>query len=321
MSRLSNQIYANVYARLAAKRRGLFGAAVLRVGFSIVVLTNYLWHFAMRDALWGPRGQVDIGTYQHLSGGTWFGIFALSGDERFATALLLISALSSVIYGLGIAPRVTCWPFLFTTYVTLDRTPFASDAGQNLILLIQSILCFMDTSAYFCLLKIKAPFKLPTSLEVIQTIVHNAGRFLIAWQVCMIYFWAAFWKLGGDSWRDGTAMFYVLEIERFQIFPWLSNIIAQNSVLVAILTYITIVFQMGFPFLMWDQRVKPYMVAFGVSLHLGIATLLGLVSFSAIMMLADLSILSDEQFEKIHVFFSRFFMGMGPKHHSVAPGD
>ena len=56
---------------------------------------------------------------------------------------------------------------------------------------------------------------------------------------------------------------------------------------------------MGFPFLMWNQAIKPYLIAIGVILRASIAVFLGLLSFSTIMILADLSLLSDEQFSKI----------------------
>jgi hypothetical protein len=299
MSQTSSKALEAAFLRYAGQRRGLVGSALLRVGLSAVILLGYIWHIGLRDALWGPRGQLGLEDYIRATRGDSFALFTLSAAGWYSTAILITAIFAAIAYGLGIAPRITCWLFTLTTWATFGRVPFASDAGQTLVNLIAFLLCFMDTSRYFCLLRFQPRIRIPVILRAAENMLHNSGRFLIAWQICMVYLWAAFWKLGGSEWRDGTAMYYVLQIERFQPFPWLSNAIASSGLAVASLTYFTLFFQMSFPFLMWNQRVKPYIVFLGVLLHVGIAVVMGLVSFSAIMILADLSLLSDSQFASL----------------------
>lgn len=246
----------------------------------------------------GSAGQVDYITYRKLAHGDIFALFAISGQPAFASGLLLLAMVSAILFGIGVVPRITGWLFLLTTFATLDRTPAANDAGQTLLLLLLFILCFMDTSRALCAFTV-SPFKQSWAIEALGNTLHNAGRFLIAWQICMVYFWAAFWKIAGEEWRNGTALSYILHIERFQVVPSLSIAVAGNALAVAFLTYFTLIFQMGFPFLMWNQRVKPYVIAIGITLHIGIAVFLGLVSFSAVMIVADISLLSDQQFARV----------------------
>lgn len=282
---------------LYSRPKGFIGPAVLRVGLAAVMLVHYLWHFGERDLIWGPRGQLGFHEYATTTPGGIFALYSLSGSPLYSTSLVIASVVIAAAFGLGVLPRVTCWLFAITTYASVARDPLATDAGQSLAYLLAFLLCIVDTSRYLAPLARRRQAELGSLARAIVGMLHNSGRFLIAWQICMVYFWAAFWKLGGDEWRDGTALGSILGLERFQPFPWISHALATNAILTAVLTYFTVAFQMGFPFLMWNQRIKPYLITVAVTLHLGIAFLLGLISFSAIMIAGDLSLLSDQQFE------------------------
>jgi hypothetical protein len=292
-------VFPRLVSTFASERRGLVGCALLRVGFSAIELTNYLYHYSLRRALWGPAGLLDWPEYVHTGHVGWLDLYAFSSTESFSAAVFVISVVVALLYGLGVLPGVTCWLFAVTTYANVHRNPLATDAGENMIVLLSWLLCFTDSSAYFCLFRIRPRKPLWGSFTSVVNMLHNAARFLIAWQICMTYFWAAFWKLGGDDWRNGTVMYTILHIQRFEPFPALSNALAANSVIVALLTYSTLAVQMSFPFLMWNQRVKPYIVFLGVAIHAGIAFVMGLVSFSLTMIFADLSLLSDQQIHRL----------------------
>ncbi|MDQ2864770.1 MAG: hypothetical protein M3R51_00945, partial [Candidatus Eremiobacteraeota bacterium] len=174
------------------------------------------------------------------------------------------------------------------------------DAGQSVLLLLAFLICFMDTTLWATLITITPRFVLRPNFQFLVNALHNVCRFLIFWQICMIYVWAVFWKLSGSAWRDGTAMSYVLHIERFQVHAALSNLIAGNGLAAAVLTYGILIFQSAFPICMWIRAMKPIIVLIGIALHVGIGVMLGLVSFSYVMIIADLSLLSDEQFSRFY---------------------
>lgn len=288
-------MFERFVSQYVLRRNGLIGAAFLRVILSTIAAINDAWHIGTRQALWGPNGQIDFATYAHSSVGNVFALYRYNSSQGFDDILLFGSLAIAVLYGIGFLPRVTCWFFAITAYAALQRNFQATDAGQTLLVLTAFLLCFMDTSRYFSLFRTRRLHSPDALATLIGNLLHNAGRFLIAWQVCMIYYWASFYKLGGSDWRTGSAMYYVLHLERFAWFPGLSNLLSENGVLIALVTYATLAFQGGFPFLMWNQRVKPYLVAGAFMLHTGIAVLMGLMSFSATMIAVDSSILSDEQ--------------------------
>lgn len=296
MSQQSEINVASLVVNYAGARRGLWGASILRVGFSVVALTNYLWHIGIWAALWSPRAELGLDLYRRLA--IWnFAPYAWNSAGWYSAALYLISIAAAILFGIGVLPRMTGWVFLVTCYASYARTDLASDAGQQLMILLLFLLCFMDTTAHLRFVSRRAA-NWSSEAHVIATMLHNSGRFLIVWQMCMVYFWAALWKLGGADWRHGTAMYYVLHMERFVVWPWFSNALSLSPLLVALMTYATLAIQLAFPFLIWNERLKPYITALMIGVHIGIAFTMGLVSFSAVMILADVSILTDEQLER-----------------------
>lgn len=282
--------------RLMRRRHGRSALAFLRAAMGFVMVCFYLWNAPLRNALWGAHGVLPYGDYIATTRADPLQLYRYSPAHSFTEALFWISLAVALLYAFGVTPRLLAVPFAVTAYATISRNWPATDAGLNLLILLSFLLCLCDTSARFSVVTIRPWRSLARAVRPIANVAHNCGRFLISWQVCMVYFWAAFYKLGGQNWRDGTALYYVLHVQHFAVFPVVSNFLAGNSLLVALATYGTVVFQMGFPFLMWDERAKPFLISGAVALHTGIAILMGLMLFSATMIAADISLLSDRQF-------------------------
>jgi hypothetical protein len=73
---------------------------------------------------------------------------------------------------------------------------------------------------------------------------------------------------------------------------------------------------------MWNVRLKPYLVAIAICLHLGIAVLMGLISFSATMIACDLAVLADGQLLAVKDFCSPLFHRIsGPAERKLSLND
>ncbi len=44
-------------------------------------------------------------------------------------------------------------------------------------------------------------------------IVHNLGLLAIVTQLCIVYMTAGLMKVQGEMWRDGTALYYILQVD------------------------------------------------------------------------------------------------------------
>lgn len=126
-----------------------------------------------------------------------------------------------------------------------------------------------------------------TLLDVVANLAHNATLVVIMAEVCLIYATAGWYKIQGSRWQDGTALYYPLKLDYFTPWPWLSDILASNGVMVMLITYGTVAVQVAFPFALFNRRVKNVLLVAMMCEHAGIALLLGLPFFSMAMIAAD----------------------------------
>lgn len=121
--------------------------------------------------------------------------------------------------------------------------------------------------------------------------LHQMAFAGIRIQVCLVYFLAGWFKLTDPAWLSGDALYRIFQI------PEYSNgfLMALPYGVCLVLTYITIVYQLLFPVLIWLRPLKLYVLAFGIIQHLLIAFAMGLFSFGVIMILCYLLFLKYDR--------------------------
>jgi hypothetical protein len=132
-----------------------------------------------------------------------------------------------------------------------------------------------------------APGEPRTVLDIMANIVHNGAMLVIAAEVCLIYSTAGWYKIQGGRWQDGTALYYPLHLDDFTPWPTLSHALAGNDVMVMVITYVTVMVQVAFPFTVFNRRVKNVLLVMMMLEHASIAVVLGLPFFSLAMIAAD----------------------------------
>lgn len=110
---------------------------------------------------------------------------------------------------------------------------------------------------------------------------------LIRIQMSAIYFHSAVGKVPVEEWANGTAIYYWLTDPWFGMPPWIEPALAPlltSGVVVTVLSWGTILLEFFlFAGLVMDKRGWPYLLTCGIALHVGIAVLQGLPSFSLAM--------------------------------------
>jgi vitamin K-dependent gamma-carboxylase-like protein len=283
--------------RLVSHPHRTYAAAVLRIGFGTITFLLYAMHFRQRLFLWGPNGQLDGIYYQALSGRYPLALYSWSNSIAWTDFLYIAGMIVSVLFALGIVPRLTSILFYVTTAALYDRNSISLDGGNNVLILLALYLCFADTGKHFALktVRIRALRRFYPILLRPLNVLHNAAMATIVLQIAMVYFWSGFAKIMGHKWQDGTAIYYIMRVNEFSL-PGLSHFIYENALLVTFLTYSTIVFQISFPFMMWYSRLKLPLFIAAIGFHTGVATFMGLTAFSASLIVADIAIFSDAAF-------------------------
>jgi hypothetical protein len=107
-------------------------------------------------------------------------------------------------------------------------------------------------------------------------------------QMAALFFYSAISKLGREEWLNGSALWVVFTMEEYYSSAIL-NVLASHFWLANLATYGTILIELAFPFLIWQQRTRPYLLAAALFLHAQFAVLMGLLYFSFVMMMGHMS--------------------------------
>ena len=134
-------------------------------------------------------------------------------------------------------------------------------------------------------------------------VLSNFVTRMIQIHFCIIYFAAATSKLQGSSWWNGTALWGVLANYSFNpmhisAYTSLLVFLTKHKVLWEIIMTIgcvyTIVLESSFPFLVWNRKLKWFMICGSIMLHTGIGLLMGLTTFSLCMITLVLAFVPPE---------------------------
>ena len=92
-------------------------------------------------------------------------------------------------------------------------------------------------------------------------------------------------KVGGETWRDGTAVSYALRIENLQRFP-LPTSLTTSEIVSNLLTFGTLALELSLGLLVWNRNFGRGCLLAGVSLHLGIdyAIRVGFFSYAVLVL-------------------------------------
>ena len=85
--------------------------------------------------------------------------------------------------------------------------------------------------------------------------------------MCVIYFFAGLDKFMGQVWRDGTAVWWAVANLEYQSLDmtWL----AAWPSLVAVMTYVTVFWEISYPALIWPRLSRPVVLLLAVVVHVG----------------------------------------------------
>jgi hypothetical protein len=88
-------------------------------------------------------------------------------------------------------------------------------------------------------------------------------------QFTIVYLAAVWGKVRGTTWNDGTAVSYALRIGDYVRLP-VPTFITTNLFISNVLTIGTVAIELALAVLVWNRKLRPWVLLLGVSLHLGI---------------------------------------------------
>lgn len=164
--------------------------------------------------------------------------------------------------------------------------------------------CFIQLSHRFSIHE--PPASRHPTLAAVRAVLHNMGVLAVVAQLCVVYSVSGLTKVQGETWRNGTALYYALKSAEFS-FPPLSDWIYRSDAVLTLICYMTVLFLVGFPFLvLLNPLTRRLAIFMGISFHLGIGVVMGLSSFATYMIAAELILVSDSEYTVLVAWFKRW---------------
>lgn len=245
--------------------------------------------FSATDTIFAPVLGRDLAPY--CSGIDAISVFCLVPREQLALVQWICVGVLLLVAS-GWRPRWTAlphWWIAFSVFNSISISDGGDQTAAVLTLLLVPV-CLADPRRWHWQGSndaAKAPAGKVAPWRVSIAIVPLV---VIKIQVAVIYFQASIAKLGQTEWVEGTSMYYWLIDPAFGPPDWLRPLVmaAVDTPLVLLaLTWLPLVIEFALALsLLLPQPVRWALLPFGAGLHLSIALMMGLWSFSLVMVAA-----------------------------------
>lgn len=274
---------SSVFEWLHGRARQRSGVRAFQLCIGLALLVRSATEAPFAAWLWGPEGLGQGSSAVMLGSAAWL----VDWVYRSSLAVHLVVAMQAfagLLLVTGRATRLGAALGLAALSVLEWRTMEINDGGDNLCRLALGYML------------LTVPARRPVEGGSTRAYVHNLGVVLLVAQVLILYLTAGLSKAMGEVWTNGTALYVISQVEEFSL-PGLRAAFTIPIVTVGA-SYATLLWQVTFPIGVFS-RFKLAYVAIGLFFHLGIAVFMGLVSFSLVMLGAELLLVDDDEYAAI----------------------
>lgn len=276
--------------------------AALRIGLGVAALVYYLSNYSEREYLFGPYAVWPWSQFlTDVSDLNTFNLYALGRSEFLFELLYHLGMVVALLFMLGWHSRVLTivhWAFMWSLY---GRNPALLDGGDNLNYIVLIFMFVTNSGARWSLDARRRARRQSadtlseqhdTLFRKLTNLLHNAGVLAILLQACVMYFAAGLYKVQGEMWTNGTALYYIMRVPEFTL-PGVSELIFTNKYLVYALTYGSMLLLAFFPLLVLNRYTRIPATLAIMGFHFGTAVMMGLTGFALVAMSVDMMFIPD----------------------------
>jgi Vitamin K-dependent gamma-carboxylase len=134
--------------------------------------------------------------------------------------------------------------------------------------------------------------KKPSEPRPKEFVTANLAIRLLQIHLCIVYLYSGIEKMKGERWWDGSAVWEAVASFQYQSLDmtWL----AQTPFLIAFMTHLTVFWEAFYPALIWPKATRWFTLTCAVLIHGGIGLAMGMPTFGAAMIFANLCFLSPQ---------------------------
>jgi hypothetical protein len=214
-------------------------------------------------------------------------------DPTSVRLFLAATAVAAVAFTFGWRTR-TASVLVYLGVLSMHHRMMVAASGADILLVC--------TLFYMVLSPCGAAYSLDARREarrrgtIAEPLIVPWAQRLIQFQVCILYFMTAVLKCNGSTWPGGTAIYYVMHNPDFS--RWTLGL-AESPVVLNVLTHAALLIEFGLAFLLWFKAARPYAIAVGVALHVGIFVGVNIPLFEELMVASYLTFLTRSEFDTL----------------------
>ena len=259
-------------------------------------MKKYLFLYFQKEIIFSNQSFIYHNTDSLLN---FLGVNAFILRENVSIILISIIILS-ILFLFGIGRYITVF-FLFMLIEIIQRiNGYILNGGDNLLKFILLYLCFVNCYEYFTYSQRK---NLSSNLS---NFFSNLGVLSIKIHLCLIYFISAIFKLNANVWFRGIATYYILNLNRFKGSEF-NEYLSKNYIFVTLSTYVTLFWELTFPFLVWSKKLKIPILIIGFFIHIGIYYFMMIHDFEILFLFTYIIFFNDEELNYIFQKITKIF--------------
>ncbi len=290
----------SAYTRAGPFDRFLFHACdprvcvVLRL-FVATILLIYLTIWWFDASLWfSDAGVLRNETAKQLDWTTrWSILFWLPSNALIVKTLLSVLSASCLMLWLGICSRTQA-AILYVGLTSFQhRNLLICDGEDTVLRWLLFAMIFMPLDYCFALRRTG-----PVKAERRPLTDDRAGAWalrIVQLELTAIYLSTAWCKWQGETWRDGTALYYVSIMDDVFGRFWVPEFVFTTYWIVQTCTWAVLVGETILPFGLWIRPLRKPMILLGILLHLAIEYSMHLFLFEWIMLAGLLTFVRPEE--------------------------
>ncbi|MBC7632389.1 HTTM domain-containing protein [Aeromicrobium sp.] len=267
------------------RKHALRGAAACRIATGLSVLGLLLSNLSSRDlwvgqaSIWAEPARV-ISRFPELAL-----LKGVSGD--ILTLVYVVTMLAALAFVGGWHTKAANVITFVGFIAIVGQNPVVGAQSDNLVRLTLLWMLMMRTAEHWSLdcrrrahtteddreSRAREDDVLPVWLS---TGLHNIGLFSLATQAILTYMAGGLDKISQSEWRHGTALYYTMQLPEYRPFPGLSDLLSQNRVVLASLTYAVLLVQLFFGPLLLNPVTRRLVLALAVAVSVFFAVVFAL---------------------------------------------
>ncbi len=268
---------------------------IYRIAISLVAFLSILGKFPVRDVFYGGDAIISYDTIsKQFPEPFWFYFRWMPEGDPLLAAYFLLTLFCIFCLMIGFKTKI----FSVATAVLMisfsNRNMYIDNHGDNLLRISFFFLMFADAGAAFSVDRWWNKKKRIEGTEYRS--VSPWPQRLLQLQLCYLYFETA-WTKSGDSWNDGTAIYYALnylELRRFDFTFLFGNLWTIKAA-----TWATLFVEYSGATLIWIRKLRYPVVVALIGLHLGINLSMQFPVFQYAMMASLLNFIEPKHIELI----------------------